>query len=211
MIKLFGIGVFSLLILVLLPAPAGAQTKSRTYTIVAGESSFWVFVAKAGLFSAIAHNHEIGVKSFTGRVVIPESGAAGGSLELSVDAKSLVVLDKKVSESDRVKIFNSMHGEVLESSTHQKIEFKSVSVSEVKQTGDQAYSLILNGDLSLHGVTKRIAVPVTVTITPPQLQATGKYALKQTDFGIKPYSAAGGTVKVKDEVVINFKIVAKAL
>jgi polyisoprenoid-binding protein YceI len=103
-----------------------------------------------------------------------------------------------------------MHREVLESAKHPKITFKSVSVSDVKQTGNDAYSLVVNGDLTLHGVTKRIAVPVSATITPQQLSATGKYTLKQTDYGIKPYSAAAGTIKVKNDIVVNFNIVAKA-
>lgn len=193
----------------LLTATAGAQSKSRTYTIVAGESSFWVFVEKGGLLGGLAHDHKIGVKSFSGRVVVPEAGASGGSLELDVNAQSLVVLDDKPSEEDKKKIYNSMHNEVLESAKHQKISFKSVSVSGLKQTGD-SYSFTLNGDLSLHGVTKRIAVPVTATVTPQQLRAVGKYTLRQTDFGIKPYSAAGGTIKVKNEVVVHFNIVAKA-
>src|SRR5574341_175859 len=203
--------VVSFFISFLLPVAAIAQTKARTYTIVPSESSFWVFVGKAGLFSALAHDHEIGVKSFSGRVVAPEAGASGGALELDIEAKSLAVLDKKVSEEDRKKIFDAMHNEVLESAKHQKIAFKSVSVSDVKQTGNDSYSFTLNGDLTLHGVTKRIAVPVNATITPQQLRATGKYTLKQTDYGIKPYSAAGGTIKVKNEVVVNFNIVAKVL
>jgi len=199
-----------IVVLLLLSFAATAQTKSRTYTIAPSESDFWVFAGKSGLFSALAHDHEIGVKSFGGRVVVSEAGASGGSLELDIDAKSLVVLDKKPSEEDKKKIFNAMHNEVLESGSHQKITFKSVSVSGVKQTGNDNYSFVVNGDLTLHGVTKRIAVPVTATITPRQLRATGKYALKQTDYGIKPYSAGGGTIKVKNEVVVNFNIVAKA-
>jgi len=195
---------------VLLAAGAGAQSRSRTYTIAPGESSFWVFVEKAGLLSGLAHDHEIGVKSFTGRVVVPEAGAGGGSLELDVNAQSLVVLDKKPSEEDKKKIYSSMHNEVLESAKYPKITFKSASVGDLKQAGGDSYSFTLNGDLTLHGVTKRIAVPVTATITPQQLRATGKYTLRQTDFGIKPYSAAGGTVKVKNEVVVHFDIVAKA-
>ncbi len=187
-----------------------ANAQSRIYTIVPSESSFWVFAGKSGLFSALAHDHEIGVKSFSGRIVVPEAGAGGGSLELDIDAKSLAVLDKKVSEEDRTKIFNSMHNEVLESEKYQTVTFKSASVSDVKQTGENAYSLLLNGDLTLHGVRKRIAVPVALTITQQQLRATGKYTLKQTDYGIKPYSAAGGTIKVKNELIINFNIVAKA-
>lgn len=196
--------------LAMLTTNAQPQAKSRTYTIVASESSFWVFVAKAGLFSAFAHDHEIGVKSFTGKIVLPESGAGGGSLELEVNAASLAVLDKKPSEADKQKIFDSMHKEVLESAKFPKIAFKSVSVSDLKQTSADAYNLTLNGDLTLKGVTRRIAVPVLLTVNAQQLRAVGKYTLKQTDFGIKPYSAAGGAVKVKNEVVINFNIVAKA-
>jgi polyisoprenoid-binding protein YceI len=203
----YAIRVFSFLLLTVF---AIGQARTRTYTIFPSESSFWVFAGKTGIFSAFAHNHEIGVKSFSGRVVVPGAGAGGGSLEMEVDAPSLVVLDKEPSEEDKKKIFNSMHNEVLESAKYQKITFKSVSVSDVKQTGSDAYSFVVNGDLSLHGVTKRIAVPVAATVTPQQLRATGKYTLKQTDYGIKPYSAAGGSIKVKDEVVVNFNIVAKS-
>jgi hypothetical protein len=33
--------------------------------------------------------------------------------------------------------------------------------------------------------------------------------LKQTDFGIKPLSIGGGTIKVKNEVEIDFQILAR--
>lgn len=199
-----------LFVLLLLTATAQTQSKSRTYTIVAGESSFWVFVAKTGLLSGLAHDHEIGVKSFTGKIVVPEAGASAGSLDLDINAQSLAVLDKKPSEEDKKKIYSSMHNEVLESAKYQKISFKSVSVADVKQAGADTYSFTLNGDLTLHGVTKRIAVALTAKITPQQLRASGKYTLRQSDYGIKPYSAAGGTIKVKNEVIVNFDIVAKA-
>ena len=196
--------------LLLLTALAFGQSRTRTYTIVPSESSFRVFVGKTGLFSALAHDHDIGVKSFSGRVVVPESGASGGALEMEVDATSLEVLDTKPSEEDKKKIFSSMHNEVLESAKHPKITFKSVSVSDVKRTGNDAYSFVVNGDLTLKGVTKRIAIPVAATVSPQLLRAAGKYTLKQSDYGIKPFSAAGGTIRVKDEVVVNFDIVAKS-
>jgi polyisoprenoid-binding protein YceI len=189
---------------------AYSQANARTYEISAAESSLSVAVGKAGFLSALGHEHEIGVKSFTGRAVIPQSGASGGSLDFQIETKSFVVLDKEVSETDRGKIFENMHKEVIESEKYQKITFKSVSVSDLKKTGEGSYNFILNGDLTLHGVTKRIALPVTATISPERLRATGSYTLKQTDYGIKSPSAGGGTVKVKNEVIVNFNIVAKA-
>jgi polyisoprenoid-binding protein YceI len=204
------VGFTALIAMALFSSPAAQTQSKRTYQVAPSESNLWVFVGKAGLFSALAHDHEIGVKSFSGTVVVPESGASGGSLLLDIETKSFVVLDKKVSEDDRTKIFNAMHSEVLESEKYQRILFTSVSVTDVKQRGEGNYSFNINGDLTLHGTTKRILVPVTATITPNELRAVGKYTLRQTDFGIKPYSAAGGTIKVKNEIVINFDIKAKA-
>ncbi len=45
--------------------------------------------------------------------------------------------------------------------------------------------------------------------TPQLLRATGKFVLKQTDFGITPYSAAAGSITVKNEVVVSFNMVAR--
>jgi polyisoprenoid-binding protein YceI len=185
------------------PPSAPATVQAKTYNIVPAESSLTVFVGKAGALSFLAHDHNIAVRSYTGRVVVPASGAAQGSLELDIDAKSLAILDK-ISEKDRQEITNSMNNVVLESGKFPKIAFRSVGISNVNGA-----SLTVNGDLTLHGVTKRIAVPVTISATPQLLRATGKYVLKQTDFGITPYSAAAGSIKVKNEVVISFNIVAK--
>ena len=49
-----------------------------------------------------------------------------------------------------------------------------------------------------------------VEISEQGLTATGKARLRQTDFGIKPVSAGGGTVKVKNELGLDFRIVARA-
>jgi polyisoprenoid-binding protein YceI len=42
------------------------------------------------------------------------------------------------------------------------------------------------------------------------LTAAGKMVVKQTDFGIEPTTAAGGLVRVEDEVVLTFRIEARA-
>jgi len=63
----------------------------------------------------------------------------------------------------------------------------------------------VEGDLSLHGVTK----PVSLTVKRTGDSYTAHTVLKQTNFGIKPISVGGGVIKVKDEVEIDFTIVPR--
>jgi polyisoprenoid-binding protein YceI len=188
---------------------SSASAQARVYAIVAAQSKFTVLVGKAGLFSGLGHDHTIVVKSFSGRVQVPAAGIAQSSLELEAEAKSLTVADQGISDKERGEIQKAMETEVLEITRFPKISFRSISVANLKPSGN-GQSFTLNGDLALHGVTKRIAVPVAVTITPEQLRATGEVTIKQTDFGIKPYSAGLGTVKVKNELKLSFTMVAKA-
>ena len=60
----------------------------------------------------------------------------------------------------------------------------------------------MDGALSLHGVSK----PVSVAVAESGGAYTGHVVLKQTTFGIKPISVAGGTIRVKDEIEIDFRI-----
>jgi polyisoprenoid-binding protein YceI len=60
----------------------------------------------------------------------------------------------------------------------------------------------VDGDLTLHGVTK----PVTLTVKQTGDEYTTHTVLKQTDFGIKPISIGGGMIKVKNEIELDFQI-----
>jgi polyisoprenoid-binding protein YceI len=48
-----------------------------------------------------------------------------------------------------------------------------------------------------------------VTIAADQVTATGTLTVKQTDFGIEPVAAGAGTVRVKDEVGVDFTLIAR--
>jgi polyisoprenoid-binding protein YceI len=65
------------------------------------------------------------------------------------------------------------------------------------------------GALSLHGATQDITVPVKVTLEGATLTAVGQATLRHDQFGMKPVSAGGGSVKVENEIKIEFKIVAE--
>ena len=61
---------------------------------------------------------------------------------------------------------------------------------------------VLRGDFTLHGVARPLRVPVMVRRVDGLLHVRGRFAIKQTDYGIKPFSKAFGAVGVTDELVI---------
>jgi hypothetical protein len=158
------------------------------------KSSIRVHVFKTGLFSAFAHNHEIEAPIESGEVT--EAGSP--SVDLSVDARKLHVLDPEASTDTRAQIQATMQGsQVLDAIRYPEIHFRSTMVEP-----DGTDHWRVSGNLDLHGQTHPIAMEVTFK----DGVYRGSVDLKQTQFGITPVTVAGGTVKVKDELNVEFQI-----
>ncbi len=102
-----------------------------------------------------------------------------------------------------------MRDQVLEVEKYPEIVFSSTNISASRLTGGR-YRVRIIGDVSLHGVTqKNVWITAEATVDDEKLRARGEFSLKQTDFGIKPFSAAGGTIKLKNELKFSFDIVGQ--
>jgi polyisoprenoid-binding protein YceI len=176
------------------------------YKVNASQSKFNVKAFAGGLLSALAHDHLIAIRDFTGDVRFTYGTVEPASLELNIKAASLTLLDK-VSDSDRQKIENTMRTEVLEVDKHPEIVFKSTNVA-AQRIEEGKYQTKIAGELTLHGVTHPVTINGTVGFSQNSLQAEGQFTLRQTDYGIKPVSIAGGTIKVKNELKFTFDIFA---
>ena len=167
-----------------------AQSKA----IDANKSSLTVRVFKTGAFSAFAHNHEIQAPLAEGKI-----DASGNSVQLRVESSKMRVLDPEISADKRAEIQHTMQSAaVLDVEKFPEISYQSTAVTS---RGEGHWEV--RGDLTLHGQKE----PVTVDVTLKDGHYRGSAAFKQTTFGITPVSIAGGTVKVKDEVKIEFDIV----
>jgi polyisoprenoid-binding protein YceI len=71
-------------------------------------------------------------------------------------------------------------------------------------------SATLDGELTLHGVTRPQSIVARVTLLGSMLRVSGEFSLDQTDFNIRLISVAGGALKVKDELKFSFEIVARS-
>lgn len=190
------LGAMIAILAALLASSDAQQRVSRPQAIDTQRSSITVRVYKTGLFSAFAHNHEIHAPIQMGSLDEQKR-----TVEFTVEAKQLRVVDKEGSASDRIQVQANMQGpKVLNIEKFPEIRFHSTAADS---TG--AGKWIVSGDLTLHGQTH----PVRVDVQGEQVHYTGSATLKQTDFGITPITIAGGSVKVKDEVRMEFEIFGK--
>jgi polyisoprenoid-binding protein YceI len=95
---------------------------------------------------------------------------------------------------------------VLEPAKYPEIVFKSTEVKG-KALGDGQYDLKIRGDLTLHGVTRHIVIPVKVTLTGNDLRAVGEFSIDRGDFKVKATSAFHGMIRVRNKVKFTFDIV----
>lgn len=169
-------------------APASGQRAVDTE-----KSTLTVRVYKAGLFSAMGHNHEIAAPISRGTV---DPGAH--QVELQVKAGALQVRDTDASAKDRAEIQSTMLGPaVLDAQNQPEITFRSTGA---QSTGTGAWKV--SGNLTIRGQSR----PVEVDVQENGAHYVGTARLKQSEFGIKPIKIAGGAVSVKDEIRIEFDI-----
>lgn len=160
------------------------------------KSSLKIRVFKSGAFSAFAHDHEIEAPITEGTI----DSSAHASVQLRVNSRKMRVLDPEIAADKRAEIQHTMQSAtVLDVEKFPEISYQSTAV-----TGRGEAHWEVRGNLTLHGRTQ----PVTVDVSLEGGHYRGSAAIKQSDFGIEPIRIAGGTVKVKDELKIQFDIVS---
>lgn len=174
-----------------------ASARAEARAIDASRSSLTIHVGKAGIFSGLGDTHEVAAPLEVGTLEL----SPRQSVQLKFDARKLRVLDPKLSAEKRAQVQETMLGpKVLDSSRFTEISFESTAV---EPAGPDHWTV--RGDLKLHGQ----ANPIVVDVALKNGHYVGTAAFKQRAFGIEPVSAGGGTVKVKDELKIEFDIVLK--
>jgi len=156
-----------------------------------------VFTFKEGLLSAVAHDLKIRVERF--EIAVDE---AARTVEGRFDATSLRVVcamsagkDDKgaLSESQKREIEGNIVRDVLDAKKHAEIRFVSSAVE------DDDGGFRVRGELALRGRRKRIEVAVRKV----RKRWIADAVIHQPDFGIRPYSALLGTLKVKADVEVQ--------
>ncbi len=162
----------------------------------------------------LGHTHVIGGQALSGEFVVPEDHhALWLSLVIQVDALTVDEpawrkdegLDPDMSEH----AISGTRDNMLAPGVLNAREFPVISIRAAEASGPPWQSDV-PAHITIAGETREIVVPVSVHRSGSTLEATGRFRIRQTSFGIEPFSALGGILRVADEVLIRFRVHARS-
>jgi len=184
-----------------------SKAEAGLYVINGRSSRFTVRATASGLLAAMGHNPTINIGDFSGEVKFDPEKLEASSFRLTIKTSSLGVQDD-ISDKDRREMERLMNKDVLETAKFPEILYVAPAIAVTNMTG-MLYSAMLNGELTMHGVTRGQPITARVVMLGSMLRASGDFSLDQTDYNLKLVSFAGGALKLKDELKFSFEIVAR--
>jgi polyisoprenoid-binding protein YceI len=195
-------------LMTILTATVAAQ-EPEALVIDPGQTAITLHVGRAGVFAFAGHDHEVVAPAMQGQITLDRPNVSRSTVSVTFDATALKVTGKGEPSEDVPEVQRVMlSDQVLDVQRHPRITFQSRQVSVVKQSANQM-TLRITGDLTLHGVTRPLDVPVTVQLAADGLRANGRATVRQSQFGIRPVTAGAGTVRVKDDVEVVLSVTAR--
>ena len=142
----------------------------------------------------LAHDLTLRATRWSGTLNV-DGSPAGCNASLSIDPRSIEIVEarggvKSLSDKDRRDIDKNINEKVLESGKYPELKFESSSCSGAEPNFTAA------GNMTIKGTTRPVNIDINVNGT----TVTARTSISQKDFGIKPFSAMMGAIKLRDDV-----------
>jgi len=170
-----------------------------------------VKTGREGLAARAGHDLTMEIVLWSARVTVPDtSDLAAATVTAELDLGSLTVREgsggaKPLSDRDRRDI-QVQARKILGEPAQATFASTRVVPAAGAATGGAATGGAIEGTLTMHGTTRPLRLQVTS-------QAPGRFrggaTVRQTDFGITPYSGFFGTLKLKNEIAVEFEVTIK--
>ena len=186
---------------------------SGTYELGPADGQVFVRTGREGLAARAGHDLVIEITRWSARATVPDAasgGVAAATLTAELDLSALAVRQgtggaKPLTDRDRRDIQNTARkilGQAAVASFASSRVIPSPSASGASADGT------IEGTLTLRGTSRPLSLQVT---SPGPGHFRGSTTVRQTDFGITPYSGFLGALKLRDEVAVEFDIRVKQI
>lgn len=196
-------------------APSGPQnfalsvSNSWIYVVIYNDSSRWTPIT--------GHDHGIRATSFTGSVTWDTADASACKVDIRVPYSGLRVdppgmrerlkipVDGAISDSQKEKVVGNMLSKgQLNQDSFGEVRFVATSCSGT--TG----KIDVTGNMSIRGVSKKITIPMDVSVEGDTFRASGTISLTHADFDMKPFTYGPGTPRNQEKLTFGVDVIGKA-
>jgi len=192
-----------------------AAPGDRVWQLDAARSEVRIHAFRAGRAAALGHNHVLAAPAFTGYALTATSGLAASRFDLAFRLDALTLDDPQhraalggaFAAPLSTEAIAATRANMLGDNALQAQQFPWVRVRSLELAGE-APKVAARVAVELHGQTREQWVPLTVTGLPQTLRVQGALVLRQSDFGVRPFSVLGGLLAVQDALVVDFDLVA---
>ncbi len=188
-----------------------AAAGEAVYRIDPQRSRVFLRTGRDGPMKSAGHDHIIASTDVEGWVLVAGDSAKSRA-DLRLPLQQLVVddpayrerfgLEPELPDSAIDGTTRNMQEKVLESS---RFPWATAGVRVLSLQGTQAQ---LDVKVSVHGTAFDYQVPATLSVGPDELTVTGSMTVRHADFGLTAFSAAGGLLRVAEEIEVVFEIAA---
>lgn len=177
------------------------EVTAGRYTFGSQTGRLLVDTTRSGLGAKAGHDLTIEVTRWRGEAVVDAAAPAAARVTVEVDADSLEVREgvggiKPLTPSDRAEIKKIIQGKILHTDRYPTIVFRADRVEGTPQ------AFQIHGDLTIADTTAPLTVRGGVTGD----RVTGSAVVIQSRWGIKPYSAFFGALRLNDAVEVRFDV-----
>lgn len=183
-----------------LPASAGPQLP-----IDSAQSLIVATVRRGGVLARLGHDHVVASHAISGSVA-PHANRADFTFRLDemnideADLRRIAGLEKQPSADAIEGTRHNMLTKVLDAERYPEVRVHA-------ERGAPGQPLQVS--ITLHGVTRTLAIPAELREENGVITVQGTLKLKQTDFGLTPFSVMAGALAVQDEMELRFDLRTK--
>ena len=180
------------------------------YEVDPDRSFVLVHVKRGGIMKRLGHDHAIASTDIEGLIMMhddPTNSRADLRLPLDTltvdreDFRSMLDLSGTVSESAIAGTRKNMHEKVLHTSQFPWAQGTAILDSPLSDNPSLSISI------TLHGMTADYVVPVRMQIDDEAMIVSGTFSVDHRDFGLKPFTAVGGMLRVAKRLELRFELV----
>lgn len=200
----------------LLPSPL----VGRAFDVIPARSRLIVLVYRAGPLAELGHNHVIACRCLTGAVYLPHDALHAG-FDLRIAVRQFTVDDPAVRAAEQSTDFppdvpqsaregtrhNMLSTALLNAAKFSEITLRSAGLRpspDGKRNDIVAQVLVRTA-----GEQRSVAVPLHYDVRTDEIVVTGEFPLKQTDLGLTPFSALGGSLRVRNGMKVRLRLIAR--